>query len=147
MAGQVEDRNFDLERGFGWIMRPRLWATIAGVRGDTISAGDQAGPFVQSITRAISDGIGSNWCGYKVTRSSQVSASGAKGATSTGLTQCWGGVWSEFLMGMYGSVEFATAQGETAFQSDQTLVRAILHCDCVPRYPGAFIYYKLLYRY
>lgn len=142
----IEDRNFDIDRGFKWIMRPRMWGTIAGYRGDAVAAGDAAGPFAQAITRLVGANVGKDWCGYEVIRSSQVRSDQTK-AGGTNLTEVFGGVWSEFLMGMYGAVEFASnPMGEATFIADQTLIRGILHCDCVPRYSGAFGYYKQLIR-
>ena len=144
MAAQVEDRNFDIENGFKWIMRPRLWGTVASFRSSSgaVTTADQLGLFVQDLTRALGAGAPANWCGYPVVRSSQVRNTLTKGS-GTGLSEVWGGVWREFLQGMYGAVEFATAtQGDTMFAQDQTLVRGILHCDSVPRYPGAFTRYK-----
>lgn len=144
MSSIIEDRNFDLDDGWKWIMRPRMWGTIGGYRGDAVTAGDAAGPFAQAITRLIGANLGKEWCGYEVVRSAQVSASGTKGS-GTGLTQLWGGVWNKLLMGMYGAVEFATNNlGEATFYQDQTMIRGILHCDSVPCYPGAFAYYKAL---
>ena len=96
------------------------------------------------FTRLIGANLGKEWCGYEVIRSAQVNNTGTK-AGGTGLTQLWGGKWNEFLMGMYGAVEFASnPQGEATFINDQTMIRGILHCDCVARYSGAFAYYKQL---
>lgn len=143
MAGVIEDRNFPLE-GWAWIMRPRMKAAILSRRADAVTAGDASGQFVQSQFRTTADGLTTNWDGYRIAASSQVTNTLTKGS-GTSLTQVWGGCWSEFLMGMYGAVEFAAnAMGEATFKQDQTLVRGILHCDAVPRYPGAFTYYTQL---
>jgi HK97 family phage major capsid protein len=139
MSSNIEDRNFDLS-GWKWIMRPKMWGKIASFRSSSgaVTTADQLGLFVQDLTRKLGDGAPAQWTGYPVVRSSQITASLTKGS-GTGLTEIWGGVWNEFLMGLYGAVEFATAtQGDTMFAADQTLIRGILHCDCVPRYPGAF---------
>ncbi len=145
MAAAIEDRNFDADgEGFKWVMRPKLWGGIGGFRADSVSGGDGAGPFVQDLTRALGDRLGQQWCGHTVVRSAQVRANQTKGTSST-LTEVWGGVWHDLLVGMYGAIEFASnPMGDTAFQQDQTLIRGILHADLVPRYPGAFVYYKAL---
>lgn len=143
MAGYIEDRNFDLN-GFKWIMRPRMWSAIASFRADAVTTGDQAGLFVQALTRMLADPIKSKWCDYEVVRSSQIPNNLTKGG-GTGLTQAWGGCWGEMLLGMYGALEFQTTnQGSDLLALDQTMVRAILHADSVPRYPGAFIQYSSL---
>lgn len=139
MAAQIEDRNFDLA-GWKWIMRPRFWGNIASFRASSgaVTTADQLGLFVQDLTRKLGDGAAPNWCGYPVVRSSQLPNNLTKGSGTT-LTEIWGGIWSEFLMGMYGAVEFAqSVQGDSEFTNDQTRIRGILHCDAVPRYAGAF---------
>lgn len=144
MAGLIAGRNFD-PSGFKWVLRPELAANINGYRADAVTTGDGAGTFVQAITRLIGANQSKDWCGYELTASAQVRQNQSKGSSGTVLTDLFGGVWSEFLMGMYGAVEFATAtQGDVPFARDQTMIRGILHCDCVPRYPGAFIWYKQL---
>ncbi len=144
MAGIVNARNFPLD-GFGWIMHPLMMASILSRRADATTANDQAGQFVQSQFRTTADGLTANWDGFKISPSSQVRTNQVKGASGATLTEVWGGNWTEFLMGMYGAVEFAAnPMGEATFIQDQTLVRGILHCDCVPRYPGAFAWYQQL---
>ncbi len=138
MSSAIEDRNFDLN-GWKWIMRPKMWGKIASFRSSSgaVTTADQLGLFVQDLTRKLGDGAPPNWTGYPVVRSSQLPNNLTKGS-GTGLTEIWGGVWSEFLMGMYGAVEFAQATQGTEFALDQTSIRGILHADCVPRYAGAF---------
>ncbi len=143
MSSVTEDRNFDLS-GYKWIMRPRLKGTILSYRGDGPVPGDANGVFVQDLTRALGFAAPAQWCGYPIVASSQVRNNQTKG-TNTACTEVFGGVWDNFLMGMYGAVEFAAnSMGEATFTQDQTLIRAILHCDAAPRYPGAFGYYKLV---
>lgn len=140
MSAAIEDRNFDLG-GWKWIMRPKMWGKIASFRSSSgaVTTADQLGLFVQDLTRKLGDGAPAQWCGYPVVRSSQITNSLTKGSSGATLTEIWGGVWNELLMGMYGAVEFASSvQGDSEFTNDQTRIRGILHCDCVPRYPGAF---------
>jgi HK97 family phage major capsid protein len=144
MAGEVEDRNFDPD-GFKWIMRPKMWSSIASFRADAVAAGDKSGPFVQDLTRALAASLGSNWCGYEVIRSSQVRNDQTKGS-GTGLSEIFGGVWSSLIMATYGAIEFTTSPGDTAFRNDQTIVKGIMYGDMGYRYPGAFVWYKQLTR-
>ena len=144
MAGEIEDRNFDLTEGFSWIMRPKMKAAILSRRADSVTTGDGAGQFVQSQFRTTADGLTANWDGYKISASSQIPKNLTQGS-GTGLTDVWFGVWPEFLMGVYGAVEFvANPWSGPEFQKDQTVIRGVLHCDCVPRYPGAFGVYRNL---
>jgi HK97 family phage major capsid protein len=141
MAAAIEDRNFKVDGQFKWIMRPKLWGKVASFRsssGATTTA-DQFGLFVQDLTRLVGAKLETNWTGYEVVRSAQIRADLTKGS-GTGLTEVFGGLWNEMLMGMYGAIEFASNPlGEATFTQDQTLIRGILHCDSVPRYPGAFV--------
>jgi HK97 family phage major capsid protein len=142
MSALVEDRNFQLQ-GFKWLMRPRMWGTVASFRSSSgaVTTADQLGLFVQDLTRRLGMGVDTNWCGYDVVRSSQIRNTLTK-SSGTGLSEVWGGVWSEMLLGLYGAVEFASnPMGEATFIADQTLIRGILHADACPRYPGAFIRY------
>lgn len=143
MKARIAQRNFDV-KGWKWIGTPILQGTIVSYRFDTVAAADQAGGFAQDLTRALGFNAGTNWCGSEFVESAQVKSDYTKGS-GTALTELFGGVWSEFLQGIYGAMEFATAsQGDTAFAADQSLIRGILFCDAVPRYPGAFGYYKEL---
>lgn len=141
MAAAIEDRNFRVDGSFKWIMRPKLWGAVASYRsssGATTTA-DQFGLFVQDLTRIVGAKIETNFCGYEVIRSSQIRNTLTKG-TSSNLSEVFGGMWSECLMGMYGAVEFAANPlGEATFAQDQTLIRGILHADSAFRYPGAFV--------
>jgi HK97 family phage major capsid protein len=142
MIGLIEARNFDFK---GWVTTPGLANNINGYRADAATPGDAAGQFVTAITRAITDKMpGTNFGGYPVSKSNVVTSSQTKGS-GTGLTQIWGGAWEHLLLGMYGAVEFATSnQAGSTFQNDQTAVRALIHCDSVPRYEGAFCLYQYL---
>lgn len=140
MSSAIEDRNFDLG-SWKWIMRPKMWGKIASFRSSSGAAttADQLGLFVQDLTRKLGDGAPAQWTGYPVVRSSQLPNNLSKGSSGNVLTEIWGGCWNEFLQGMYGAVEFASSvQGDSEFTNDQTRIRGILHCDAVPRYPGAF---------
>lgn len=142
MIGLIEDRNFEFK---GWIFRPSMANNIMGYRGDAAAPSDAAGNFVQSFMRSISERMpAENWVGYPVTKSAIVRADQTKG-TGTSLTEVFGGQWEHLLVGMHGAVEFASSdQSDNAFIQDQTVIRALIHVDVVPRYEGAFIWYKNL---
>jgi len=142
MIGLLEDRNFDFSK---WIFRPTMANNIQGYRADAAAPADAAGGFVQSLMRAIGDRMtGDNWCGYPVVKSAVVRNNQTKGSGSN-LTEVFGGQWEHLLNGMYGAVEFATStDSDNAFIQDQTVIRALVFTDFVPRYEGAFIWAKLL---
>jgi len=143
MIGLIEDRSFEFT---GWIFRPTMANNILGYRADAVTTGDAAGAFVQSMMRAVGDKIPStNWCGYPVSKSAVVRNNQIKGSSGATLTEVFGGAWNHLLLGMYGAVELTSSDtAGTHFQADQTAVRALIHCDSVPRYEGAFVWYKQL---
>ncbi len=142
MIGLLEDRNFEFE---GWIFRPTMANNIQGYRADAAAPADAAGAFVQSMMRAIGDRMkGDVWCGFPVTKSAVVRNTRSKGSASN-LTEVFGGQWSHLLNGMYGAVEFATSrEADDSFKQDQTVIRALVYTDFVPRYEGAFVHYDFL---
>lgn len=145
MAAAIEDRNFKVDGAFKWIMRPKLWGKVASFRSSSGAAttADSLGLFVQDLTRMVGAKIETNFCGYDVIRSAQIRNTLTKGSSGATLSEVFGGMWNEMLLGMYGAVEFASnPMGEATFTQDQTLIRGILHADCVPRYPGAFVQCK-----
>jgi HK97 family phage major capsid protein len=143
MAALVEENNAMIE---GWIMRPSMWASIGGFRADAVTAGDAAGAFVQSLFRAMADNLDPAWCGYPITKTNQINRSIQKG-TSSNLTYILGGMWSDFLIGLFGAIEFlATNVADTPFKNDLTWIRGIMLGDSGPRHTGAFVIYNFLTR-
>ncbi len=124
----------------GWIMRPELFFAIASKRVGGSTSTD--GPFAFSMFRQLQDKIEAALAGYRATLTPQVANNRPKAdGTAAGqpLTYLVGGMWSDFLLAMFGSIEFAlSTQGDTVFANDQTAIRAILSCDSGPRHPGAF---------
>ena len=133
----VEESNAEFE---GFIMRPKTLYKYAQLRADAVAQNDNAGPFLFDLIRGHGDEVSQpTLAGYPVTKSTQVSQSRAKG-TATNLTYILGGMFSDFLIGMFGAIEFAaTTMGDTAFVNDQTWVRGILSADCAARHDAAFV--------
>lgn len=136
MIAAVEESNAEFE---GWIMRPKTLYKYYQLRWDSVAQGDKSGGFVFNLIREAGDGVKALLGGYPVTKSTQVSQSQAKG-NATNLTYVLGGMFSDYLIGMFGAIEFAsTTLGDTAFVNDQTWVRAILSADCAARHQSAFV--------
>lgn len=136
MEAIVEENNAMME---GWIMRPTLWSKIGGFRADAVTAGDAAGQFVQSLFRAMGDRLDPAWCGFPITKTNQISKSLVKG-TATNLTYILGGMFSDYLIGLFGAIEFlATNVGDTPFRNDLTWIRGIMLGDAGPRHEAAFV--------
>jgi HK97 family phage major capsid protein len=137
MVATVEEANAEFE---GFIMRPKTLYKFFQLRFDAVSQGDKSGGFLFNLIREAADGLPkATLAGFPVTKSTQISQSRAKGA-STNLTYIMGGMWSDVLLGMFGAIEFAaTNVGDTAFVNDQTWVRGILSADVAIRHEAAFV--------
>ncbi len=136
MVAAVEESNAEFE---GYIMRPKTLYKYYQLRADAVAQGDAQGPYLFNLIREAGDGAAAQLAGFPVTKSTQVSQSRAKGA-STNLTYVVGGMWSDLLIGMFGAIEFAaTTQGDTSFVNDQTWVRGILSADIAARHEAAFV--------
>jgi len=122
----------------GYLMRPEMFWKAVETRATTYSGSGQVGQFVFTQFRALGDGFEKMLNGYKVVTTPQVSITRVKGSGSN-LTTVFGGDWSNYMVALFGSIEFAAAtQGDTAFANDQTVVRAIMTGDAAPRNPGVF---------
>ncbi len=135
MVAAVEESNAEFE---GWLMRPKTWFKYLQLRADAVSQGDRQGMFLFNAIREPGEGAKPALATYPVTKSTQISQSRAKGA-STNLTYILGGMFSDVLIGMFGAIEFAaTTVGDTPFINDQTWVRGILSADINVRHEAAF---------
>jgi HK97 family phage major capsid protein len=129
-----------------WVMRPEMFGKIQSQRWDTINAGDQAGGFIWGLLRTADEdqGIerGASWHlgGYKMVQSTNVSNTRTKGSASN-LSYILGGDFPDLKIAMSGVVELSmTTQGDTAFQNDQTWIKAINYCDIAPAHEASFIW-------
>jgi HK97 family phage major capsid protein len=133
----VEESNAEFE---AFIMRPKSLYRWYQLRADAVAQGDQQGPFVFNLIREAGADTPATLAGYPVVKSTQISQVRSKG-TANNLTYIVGGMWSDFLIGMFGAIEFAaTTQGDTSFANDQTWVRGILSADCAARHDAAFVW-------
>lgn len=136
--GQIRANNANFE---GWIIRPELLYAMVGKRASVLASGDNLGLFLFDILRGFNKRTQSESYflgGAEVTDSANVPANRVKGNASN-LTALYGGMWSDYRIGIYGTIEIATAdQGDNIFPQDQTAIRAILSADGGPWHPGAF---------
>lgn len=135
----VEANNGEFQ---GWILRPELFYAFVGARAAVYNGSTtvQQGQFIADQFRSVGQGFGPILAGFKATTTPQVSNTRVQG-TNKALTYLLGGQWDDYVMAMFGSIEFAQAwQGDTIFPNDQTSVRAILTVDMAPRHPGVFVY-------
>lgn len=129
---KLEQANAEFEC---FLMNPAMYYALLGRR-NAISSDKQA--FTFDPMRAMGDKVGDKRInGYRVVTSNQVVTSRVKG-NGTNLTYVIAGQFSDMLMAILGAMELAVAtQGDTAFKSDQTVIRAIMIGDFGVRHAGA----------
>lgn len=124
----------------GFIMRPELFYKFVQARAGVYngSAVVAQGQYTFDQFREMGQGFGKQIGGFKATTTPQVSQSRVKGS-GTNLTYMIGGMFSDFIIAMFGGIEFlSTGEGYTLARADQTAIRAILSCDGGPRHPAVF---------
>ena len=122
-----------------WLMRKTLYSALMNRRADAVSAADGKGAFLFHPTRHASDAPPTELYGTKVVRSSQVSATRTKGASSN-LTYIVLGYFPDWIVSRLGVMEFlASGLGDSALQNDQTYLRGIQHIDAGPRNAASFV--------
>lgn len=144
MLGDVEEVNHDPESsGWAWVCRPRLWYAMLNKRADVYNGTGtvQKGEWLFDTNREdIRSGLPAALLAYPVIKSNQMPNNIVKGSGSN-LQRFLGGIFAHWMIARIGVLEFATTtQSDTAFQTDQTWVRAIQHIDAGPRYENAFVY-------
>lgn len=130
----VEANNGEFQ---GWILRPELFYSFVQARAGVYNGSSivNQGQFVYDQFRQLGQGFPKLLAGYPAVTTAQVSITRGTGDDTT----VFGGQWDDYIIAMFGSIEFAQAtQGDTAFANDQTVVRAILSYDGAPRHPGVF---------
>jgi len=129
-----------VEAPTAWVMRKALFAALMNRRADAVSASDSKGPFVFRPGRYPGDGPPANLFGTLVVRSSQVSATRTKGASSN-LSYIVLGYFPDWIVARMGVMEFlASGHGDTALQNDMTYLRGIQHIDAGPRHQASFAF-------
>lgn len=126
MLRAAMQRNSDVKT---WVMRPDMWLGITETRADAVTPGDAQGNYLFNMLREFSADFGDNLRQRKVVTSNQVSAARTKGSASN-LTYILGLDGQEVIVGMHGAMVLDANPWETtAYQSNQTLMRAILFGD------------------
>lgn len=143
MIAKVEEKNATFK---AWVMRPLMWAYLVNRRSDAVTAGDGKGQFMFNAWRDLAQDMGvtrtgaGSLAGYPVFKSTQLSNTRTRGSGTTNNTYIIAGDFSDYLIAMSPTVEFAMANQTTeAFTQDQTWLRAILPHDGGPRREASFL--------
>lgn len=134
---EVEENNAEVE---AIVMRPRLfYQFVEGRAGVYNGSGVVAnGQFVFAQFRQLGDKTVKEIGGVKCVTSNNVPKNRVKGNGTT-LTLAIAGQWSDYVVGVFGALEFMqTDQGVQLMQADQTAIRALMITDGGARHPGAF---------
>jgi HK97 family phage major capsid protein len=122
-----------------WLMRKNMYSALMNRRADAVSASDQKGAFLFHPSRSAADAPPAELYGTKVVRSSQISNTRTKGASSN-LTYIALGYFPDWIVARLGVMEFlASGLGDSALQNDQTYLRGIQHIDAGPRNAASFV--------
>jgi HK97 family phage major capsid protein len=122
-----------------WLMRKDFYAVIMNRRADSVTAADQAGPFLFHPMRSAADTPPAEIYGTKVVRSAQISNTRSKGSGNN-LTYVILGYFPDWIVSRMGIMEFlASGLGDSALQNDQTYLRGIQHIDAGPRHAASFV--------
>lgn len=141
MQTELEERNYDLEEdGGAYLMRSKMWGNIVERRASPHQAGVYDGNFIFATNRDdVAKGASPVLRGFPVVKSSQVSNTRSKGASSS-LTYVLFAAWKHLMIGRIGVMEFAMSNmGDTNFVNDQTSLRCIQFIDYALRYENAFV--------
>lgn len=120
-----------------WIMRRQLWAKIRNRRAAAVSAADNAGPYLASITRSLQERQQYQLDGTPVIRSTQVSATRGSGSQTYVIL----GYFPDWIIARFGVLEFLSSMvGDTQMTNDQTRLRCIQHIDAGARHASSFVF-------
>lgn len=132
MIGKVEEQNAEFK---AWVMRPLMYSALANRRaGSGFADNDGKGNWLFNMLRNVTDfqnrgrGVGSLE-GYKAIKSTNVSNTRAKGASSN-LSYILGGDFSDVILATSAVIEFIVAkEGDTMVVNDQTWIRGTHYVD------------------
>ena len=120
----------------GWIMRPVMTSAIRNKRADAVSGGDKAGAFLFVEANGANPAM---LQGYPIAESTKVSKARVKGSGTT-LTSIIGGMLSQVIYGRMATMELRSSDvAGTAFQNNQTWIRAIRRDDVQIRIPSTIV--------
>lgn len=120
-----------------YIMRPEMAVGFRKARWTPYSSGTNAGGFTFDLTRKQGDPTVMELDGLPVVETVQVSNTRGTGAQTYII--CMNG--PDFLVGMFGAIEFTQSDvGWTLQSQDQVMIRALLSCDGGSRHPSSIAF-------
>lgn len=132
MLSDLAELNHNIEDpSVGWVMRGKMWwDNILQRRAAAHTSGTYDGTWLFAANNEdIAEGKPARMHGKPVWMSTRVSNTRAKGSSSD-LSYVLAGIWKHVIIGRVGVVEFATqVEGDTAFSTYQTGLRAVQHVD------------------
>lgn len=121
-----------------WLMRKTLWGKLRTRRNAAVSPGDNKGAFTFDAGRIEGSKAAYMLEGTPVVRSNNVPADRTRGS-GTALTLAILGLWSEWIIGRMGAMEFlSNAYSDTYFVNAQVGLRMIQYQDAGARHGASF---------
>lgn len=143
--GLLEDANADTLGTPKILMHNKVKRHLKKQRYENYAAQPEAtSPYILNKP-PVSDAELAQWLGYEFVTTNQIRTNLAKGASGNVLSELYIGVWSEFLMGLWGTMELKASDvtGDatgSAFTQDLTWILATMSCDFQLRHEGAMVY-------
>ena len=127
VISRVEVENVMEEPGWAWVFNPREKYTFRKIQ-DAQGAAAGVGAYIfteMGSTNAMVGGIPAQLLGYGYQTTTQITPTG-----SPAETEIYFGQWNDVVVGMRKTIELrASDEAGTAFQNDQTWLRAIMRLD------------------
>lgn len=137
----IEERSFGMDSNSGaWVMRPACLSNVRSQRASAVTAGDQAGVYVDLLKRFTDAPAGKQFSGRKVVTTTNLKNNLTKGS-ATDLSDAFYGLWEYGVMGTYGAMQFAQGNDGNTFLNGQYIIRGTMWADIGFIYPQAFLWY------
>lgn len=128
---RLENANVELDETTAWVFNPREKATFRKLE-------DGAGNLIWTDSTAVSQTAGASangsLVGYPWIASSNIIP--GQGSNTTTENDIYFGVWRGVIVGLRNDIEItASSEAGTAFQDDQTWIKAVMRVDVAMKHP------------
>lgn len=137
----IAEKSFNVDATTGcWVLRPGAYATAVGLRGDSVTANDQAGPMVD-ILRRFGESSPTMWRGRRVVQTTNIANARTKGNSGATLQDVFFGIWQYAIFASYGAIQFQQGHNANTFLKGQVIIRGTMFGDVGFEYPSGFLWY------
>lgn len=137
----IAERSFNVDATTGcWVLRPGAYSTAVGLRGDSVTANDQAGPMVD-ILRRFGETSPTMWRGRRVVQTTNIAGNRTKGNSGATLQDVFFGIWQYAIFASYGAIQFQSGHNANTFLKGQIIIRGTMYGDVGFEYPAGFLWF------